>query len=253
MAITSDQVSPIRPIGSAVTLTCTVELSPLVDVPVIVSTVWTGPYGFTTTNAAHPAMGRSTTYTSRVVVSSFGREQSGKYNCTSRVISSQKSPYLNDSSAASGSAAVTVGEMHNLCVIQSLMTLIMSAKSLGVYISLKETVYANNSVISIREIGETRSYGLQCVTDKKPCCNSEHKAGEWYFPNGSIIIAVQENHGPFFVSRDDRGKIILNYVNGINDILSPSGPYCCGVQDANGLKQSLCAIISELTCLYTPI
>ena len=40
---TSHPVRIIRPIGSNVTLTCTVELSPVVDVPVTVNTVWTGP------------------------------------------------------------------------------------------------------------------------------------------------------------------------------------------------------------------
>ena len=45
--VTSDQTNPLAmwPIGS-VTLTCTVELSPSVDVPVTVNTAWTGPAGF---------------------------------------------------------------------------------------------------------------------------------------------------------------------------------------------------------------
>lgn len=36
--------------GSSQNLTCNVEMSPVVDVLVTVSTVWTGPAGFTTTN-----------------------------------------------------------------------------------------------------------------------------------------------------------------------------------------------------------
>ena len=78
-----------------VTLTCTVKLSPAVDVPVTVNTVWTGPDGCTTTKTAQPAMESNTTYTSIAMVSSFGRNQSGNYTCTA--ILSSPSPFLMDS------------------------------------------------------------------------------------------------------------------------------------------------------------
>ena len=84
IVITSSQANPIRPIGSTVTLTCTVGLSPLVDILVTVNTEWTGPDGFTTINTAQPVMG-STNYTSTAMVSSFGREQSGNYTCNSSI------------------------------------------------------------------------------------------------------------------------------------------------------------------------
>ena len=42
-------ISPIHA-SVNVTLICTVELSPAVDVPVTVSTVWTGPAGFLVDN-----------------------------------------------------------------------------------------------------------------------------------------------------------------------------------------------------------
>lgn len=65
--------------GSSPNLTCIVELSPLVDVPVTVSTAWTGPAGFTTTTIAQPVMGTTTNYTSAVVVASIGSSQSGNF------------------------------------------------------------------------------------------------------------------------------------------------------------------------------
>ena len=68
-------------VGSTVTLTCTVELSPAVDIPVTVNTVWTGPARFSTTNTAQAMAGSTTTYTSTALVSSFGKDQSGNYNC----------------------------------------------------------------------------------------------------------------------------------------------------------------------------
>ena len=55
------------------------------DILVIVNTEWTGPDGLTTTNTAQPVMGSTTTYTSTVMVSSFGRDKSGNYRCRATV------------------------------------------------------------------------------------------------------------------------------------------------------------------------
>ena len=108
MTITSDPGSPIRPIGSDVTLTCTVELSSTVDVPVTVNTAWTGPAGFITTNTAQPVMGSITTYTSTAMVSSFGRDQSGNYICA--VTANSTSIYITGHGSKSRTARVTVGK-----------------------------------------------------------------------------------------------------------------------------------------------
>ena len=72
------------PVGSDVTLTCTVDLDPAVDVPVTVNTVWTGPDGVIL-SPTDPDMVNLTRYTSTAIVRSFGRDQSGVYNCTATV------------------------------------------------------------------------------------------------------------------------------------------------------------------------
>ena len=108
MTVSSDPDSPIRPVESDVTVTCTVELSPAVDVPVTVNTVWTGPYGFMTTNTAQPVMGSTTTYTSTAMVSSFGRDQSGDYTCTATVNSN--SSFVISSGSQFDTANLIVGE-----------------------------------------------------------------------------------------------------------------------------------------------
>ena len=105
--VTSDHVNPIRQIGSVITLTCIVELSPAVDVPVTVTTVWTGPAQFMTTKIAQPVMGSTTTYISTAMVNSVGREQTGVYNCTATV--SSMSPLLVDSDPQSGTIRVIIG------------------------------------------------------------------------------------------------------------------------------------------------
>ena len=107
ITLTSAPVTPIRPIGTDVNLTCTVELSPLVDIAVIVTTEWTGPVGFMTTNTAQPVMGSNTTYTSTANVSSFGREESGNYSCRAYV--SSTTPFVTGTEEISRVAYITTG------------------------------------------------------------------------------------------------------------------------------------------------
>ena len=73
--------------GASITLTCTVELSPSVDVPVTVNTVWTGPgmTSFTPTNPVTTMMENQTRYTSTVTVDAA---RSGDYICQAIVTSS---------------------------------------------------------------------------------------------------------------------------------------------------------------------
>ena len=107
MNVTSHPISPIRPIGSNVTLICTVEFSPAVDVLVTVNTVWTGPAGFSTNNTAQPVTGSTTTYTSTATVREFGRDHSGDYTCRATV--SSVSPAL-PASSQSDTDLITTGK-----------------------------------------------------------------------------------------------------------------------------------------------
>ena len=108
VSITSNPAGIIT-VGSTVTLTCTVELDPSVDVPVTVNTVWTGPDNFYR-NIMAQQMGSTTTYTSTVLVGSFGRDQSGDYTCTATV-STSSSFIIIDNVTSSSTKRVTVGEI----------------------------------------------------------------------------------------------------------------------------------------------
>ena len=88
MHIASNQSNPIRPIGSAVTLTCTVMLSEIVDVSVTVNIQMSDPAGPLTTTT--PSVTGST-YITTAMISSFGREQSGFYTCRVGISGSSRS------------------------------------------------------------------------------------------------------------------------------------------------------------------
>ena len=83
------------------------------DVPVTVNTVWTGPAGFRTTNTAQIIIGSNTTYTSTVMVRSFGREQSGVYRCNTAAES--MSTFISDSNQQTGEITITTGTCR-LCI-----------------------------------------------------------------------------------------------------------------------------------------
>ena len=107
ISIRSDpNINPIRPLGANITLTCTVDLDPAVDVPVTVNTVWTGPDGVTI-STTHPVIVNLTRYTSTLMVSSFGRNESGVYNCTATVTSNLS---LSETTATM-KAIITVGRL----------------------------------------------------------------------------------------------------------------------------------------------
>ena len=104
----SDPVSPIQPIGSNVTLTCTVELSPAVDVPVIVNIKLTDPSGKLLPATTPSVSVSGSIYTSKVMIASFRRNQSGVYSYVSTINSSYSS--LIDSRPQSSTLLVTVGK-----------------------------------------------------------------------------------------------------------------------------------------------
>ena len=110
IATVSNKPNPIRPIGSTVTLTCIVELSPAVDVPVNVNIQLRDPAGRTLTTTLPLASGSS--YTTTTMISSFGRNQSGIYTCTVNVSPILASPFIIDRQIASEAAIrVTAGEI----------------------------------------------------------------------------------------------------------------------------------------------
>ena len=109
VVITSSPASPSRPVGSTITLTCTVDLSPLVDVPVTVNAQISGPAGVTITSSTNSEMVNSTRYTSTSMVSSFGRNQSGEYNCTATVGLMTANPLIIGGTGVTGMDSITIG------------------------------------------------------------------------------------------------------------------------------------------------
>ena len=107
VTIVSDQPNPIRPIGRNVTITCIVELSSTVDVPLMVNVQLTDPFG-NFVKASTLQLLYQSVYNSTAMLSGFGRDASGSYTCTATVTSSNI--FLIDSQEQSAAARITVGK-----------------------------------------------------------------------------------------------------------------------------------------------
>ena len=98
----------VRPVGSTVTLTCTADLDPAIDVPVTINIELSDPAGSPLTTTAPSASGSN--YTTAATISSFGRSDSGVYTCTAAVSPSPSNSFLSNSSSLSETFRVTTGE-----------------------------------------------------------------------------------------------------------------------------------------------
>ena len=89
--------------GSSLNLTCTVELSQAVDIPVTVDTVWSGPspVTVTTTNLLTESLTRY------LILGMVDEARNGSYICQATVSSS--SEFTTGGGMTSGSTTITVG------------------------------------------------------------------------------------------------------------------------------------------------
>ena len=96
------------------------------------------------------------------------------------------------------------------------------------YFELNGNIYYNNSILSLKEVGEGES-ALYCKTDKVECCAAQpNRAGEFYYPSGEQVPIKRLQHG-FYRNRGDQ-LIRLNRREGIT---SPTGRYQCEIPNAD--------------------
>ena len=85
-------------------------------------------------------------------------------------------------------------------------------------------MYGNNTIVSIRDIGEGRR-ALLCVTSETDCCRDAivpRSMREWYFPNGSAVKIDGDGHS-FYRDRDP----YIVRLNRRQNATSPKGIFSC--------------------------
>ena len=100
--------------------------------------------------------------------------------------------------------------------------------------SFNGTIYQNNSLVTLEDIGEGDG-GLLCITDLTACCRPPYTVqtiGNWYFPNGTRVSSSGKNRD-FHRTRGDM-TVLLHRSRGGED-----GVYSCVVPDALNVTQSV--------------
>ena len=116
----------------------------------------------------------------------------------------------------------------------------------GVYLFQNGMFQPNNSAFFISDISNTDNTRLQCITDAVSCCTTD-PAGEWFFPDNGGMVPIQDNMATvttFYKNSGDDGTVNLNRLD--NDVMMPTGSFCCVIPDATGVSQWACAVICEL-------
>ena len=106
-------------------------------------------------------------------------------------------------------------------------------------------VYPNNSVLSLNEVFGTR-YSLLCVTERRPCCSSSSRAGDWYYQNGTAVPSYGQRFA-FYTSTGDDGTVRL-HTRDNNVSLMNTSQFCCELLNTNDLSQKLCVNVCDSDC-----
>ena len=122
----------------------------------------------------------------------------------------------------------------------------------GVSLILNGTEIANNSYVDVDDIGANEN-ALLCHTDKHDCCREHpNRAGEWYFPNGTVVGTGGASQDEFY--RDRATQVVrLNRRQGTS---TERGLFLCQVPDSNHILQivyiNIGMYIAVTAGLYVP-
>ena len=121
------------------------------------------------------------------------------------------------------------------------MCIILCQWTSGVYLSHEDVFLENDSRFFINEIGSNTASpqsAVVCTSDRMPCCKQQPQYGEWKFPGGGLVQSRSQQPSTYVRTRDDIGNVNLFRVT--NAVISPTGRFCCEVENATGNNQTLC-------------
>ena len=100
--------------------------------------------------------------------------------------------------------------------------------------SLNGTIYQNNSLVTLEEIGELYD-ALLCMTDNTACCARAQSPdgavlGYWYYPNGTGV----PNNGVMWEFYRNRGQSVVRLNR---RRVGVTGIYCCEIPDIISVTQ----------------
>ena len=105
--------------------------------------------------------------------------------------------------------------------------------------SLNGTIYQNNSLVTLDDIGEEDNTALLCMTNLIACCRPAQangsSLGNWYFPNGTRVASefVNETIWDFY---RDRGLMVVRMKRRRG---GEEGIYRCEIPDSMNVTQTI--------------
>ena len=102
-----------------VTLSCTVQINPAVDVPVTVQTNWTGPEGFSYNNIAMNVANNNMHFTSNATVGSLVLKKAGVYHCMATVMPSPENRFLMNTGTNKSETVLALCEFRQNLIIRA--------------------------------------------------------------------------------------------------------------------------------------
>ena len=107
------------------------------------------------------------------------------------------------------------------------------------------TTYDRDIAISITEIGEAESAAVLCRTDLTTCCTGAQTGGggrgHWIYPNGTNVGHSQSRYDIF----RSRGDMVVRLHRTDDDVMVPTGQYCCEVAAMGNSNARICITLSK--------
>ena len=100
----------------------------------------------------------------------------------------------------------------------------------GVWFSLKNITYQNNSIVMLEDIGEGDD-ALLCITNQTSCCKNP-AIGNWFFPNESRVPSAG-NQSDFHRTRGHMKVHLQRRRGGVEGI------YRCEIPDVLNVTQTI--------------
>ena len=110
----------------------------------------------------------------------------------------------------------------------------VSSGSCDVWFSLRGTIFQNNSIVTLEDIGEGRD-ALLCKTNLTACCRPPYTGdaiGNWFFPNGTRVPGLGSNWD-FYRTR---GQMVVHLYRRIGGV---EGIYRCEITNAMNVIQTI--------------
>ena len=96
---------------------------------------------------------------------------------------------------------------------------------------MRNTLYSNNSAISLDDIGGGNG-PLMCLTSLRECCRSSDAGGaslgNWIYPNGSVVPSRSSGNSLY---RNRGPSAVLLHRD--NNVVSISGVFTCAIPDSS--------------------